>query len=171
MEFPEIATRWTALAAMAGAAVVLVCRLACVRGGTVRWIWTISCGVFLAHVACAFQFYHHWSHADAYHSTALRTEQVMGVFSGAGLYLNYLFALLWPADVIWWWNAPAAHVKQPRWLAWTFGIFFAFMAVNATIVFGGMMARIVGGVCATGIVLAVVLRDTRSKGVQEVSRD
>ncbi len=171
MDFPETATRCTAMVAMAGAAVALVCRLVPVRDGTVRWLWTISCGVFLLHVWCAFQFYHHWSHADACESTALRTEQVVGVYSGAGLYLNYLFALLWPLDAVWWWWAPAGHARRARWLAWAFGVFFAFMALNATIVFGGPAARVVGGVCVGGIVFAVAWRETRSKGIREVSRD
>jgi O-antigen ligase len=156
MELSEIATRWTALAAMIGAAVVVGCRLLLVRRGLLRWMWTLSCAVFLLHVCCAFQFYHHWSHADAYESTAVHTEETVGVHTGAGLYLNYLFALLWPTDVAWWWRDPVSYAEQPRWLVWTFGVFFAFMAVNATIVFGGLVARIAGAVCVAGILLAVM---------------
>jgi hypothetical protein len=160
MQPPELITRWSALVALAGATMVLGCWLGrlSVPGCVRRWVWTVSCALFLLHVGSAFGFYHHWSHADAYEATALRTRQTVGVDSGAGLYLNYLFALLWPADVLWWWLAPALHGIQPRWLAWTFGIFFAFMAVNATVVFGGTTARLLGVVCGVALILMVVAR-------------
>jgi len=159
MEFPDLLTRWTALGAMAGAALVLVCRLSLrsMRNEPLRWLWTVSCGVFLLHVACAFHFYHHWSHTDAYETTARRTQEMVGVASGSGLYLNYVFAALWPADVLWWWCAPRSYRERPRWLTWTYGFFFAFMAVNATIVFGGSVARITGCICCVAILLTVFL--------------
>jgi hypothetical protein len=158
MELAEQLTRWSALTALFGATVTLCCRLSrlSVPESILRGLWAASCVIFLIHVGCAFQFYHHWSHADAYEATAVRTRETVGVNTGAGLHLNYLFTAAWLADVAWWWTAPASHHRQPRWLTWTLAAFFGFMAINATIVFGGTAARWVGGGCAVLIVFAVV---------------
>src|SRR5437016_5284995 len=71
-----------------------------------RWTWTFACTLFLAHVICAFSYYHAWSHAAAYRETARQTAELTGWQWGGGLYLNYLVALVWLADVLWWWLAP-----------------------------------------------------------------
>ena len=63
------------------------------------WTWALVC--FLVHLAMAFHFYHHWSHAHAFE----RTRQVSGV--GEGVYISYLFTALWAADVACWWLRPA----------------------------------------------------------------
>src|SRR5262249_20786946 len=64
-----------------------------------RWIWTIGCGLFLAHVAGAFHFVHHWSHAAAWQDTAEQTEKLIGVSFGDGIYFSYLFLVTWVLDV------------------------------------------------------------------------
>jgi hypothetical protein len=66
-----------------------------------RWIWTLGCGLFVAHVACAFHFYHDWSHAAAWRDTAEQTQRIIGVAFGNGIYFNYTFLTLWVADVVW----------------------------------------------------------------------
>src|SRR5262249_53268697 len=43
-----------------------------------RWLNSFGCLAFIAHVVCAFQFYHHWSHAAAYADTARRTGELTG---------------------------------------------------------------------------------------------
>jgi hypothetical protein len=166
MELSEILTRWSALAAMVGGALVLGCRLSRLAAPPValRWIWTASYVVFLLHVGFAFQFFHHWSHTAALKVTAERTKETVGVDTGAGLYLNYLFTLLWSADVLWWWCRPASHSNQPGWIDWTFGILFGFMAFNATVVFGGTTARIIGAACMGAVlVLLLVARLVRER--------
>ena len=70
---------------------------------TARAIWTLGCVLFVVHVACAFHFYHHWSHAAAWQSTAQETEQLLGVAFGDGIYFSYLFLVLWVLDVAWLW--------------------------------------------------------------------
>lgn len=101
-----------------------------------RLFWTCGCLVFLAHVACAFQFYHHWSHAAAFEATAQRTLEVTGTDWGGGLYVNYAFALIWISDVAWWWCAAKSYRTRPRLVEWSVQSFMAFIAVNATVVFG-----------------------------------
>jgi len=91
-----------------------------------RWLNAIGCAAFLAHVACAFQFYHHWSHFAAYADTARQTAELTGWNSGTGLFINYLFALVWVATVI----------TRPR--GAIIGIvrgFFLFMIFNGAVVF------------------------------------
>jgi hypothetical protein len=91
-----------------------------------RSLNAIGCAAFLAHVVCAFQFYDHWSHSAAYAETARQTAQLTGWNSGVGLYINYLFALVWIATVI---TPPRGVIT---------GVvrgFFLFMVFNGAVVF------------------------------------
>jgi hypothetical protein len=124
-------------------AIAIACRL--LRGDAVaRLAWTLGCAVFITHVAFAFQFYHHWSHAAAYAATAEETAKVTGHAWGWGLYLDYAFALLWIITAIWWRPYPAR-------VGTAIQAFFAFMFFNATVVFGS------GWIRWTGIAAAILL--------------
>jgi hypothetical protein len=96
-------TVWLALAAYAIGTACIV-RSSFTRA---RWIWTLGCAFYLAHVLCAFGFFHNWSHTAAYVETAHQTRELVGWNWGAGIFVNYLFTLVWLADVLWWWLAPA----------------------------------------------------------------
>ena len=132
-----------------------------------RGVWTLSCLLYLVHVGCAFQFYHHWSHQAAYAETARRTAELFGRNSGAGLYFNYAFTLAWLVDVVWWWISPASRQRRPRWLSVAWHGFFLFMIVNATIIFETGLVRWLGaaGCAALG---AVWLRTRRKRNGDEV---
>jgi hypothetical protein len=100
-----------------------------------RWLWTIACGLLWIHVACAFQFEHHWSHAAASLQTARETAAVTGLDWDGGLWINYALLLLWVADVAWWWISPVTFAARPAivnrmWLG-----FLCFITLNATVVF------------------------------------
>jgi hypothetical protein len=153
MEPIDLLTRWTALAALCCGLLVIGCRWTAQAPQEVafRWIWSAGCALYLAHVGLAFHFYHHWSHAAAYESTAERTRQMVGVESGTGLYLNYLFTLLWPVDALWWWSRPVSYNNRSRWLTGSYFAFFGFMAFNATVVFGGGSARWLGLACCLAV--------------------
>jgi hypothetical protein len=101
-----------------------------------RLAWTTGCAVYLTHVVFAFHFLHHWSHAAAYAHTAQRTYAVVGVRFGEGIYLNYVFTVLWVADVVWWWIRAARKQPTPAIAYWLVNALFAFMFFNATVVFG-----------------------------------
>jgi len=122
-----------------------------------RAIWTVGCGLFLGHVACAFHFYHHWSHGAAWRQTADETEQLLGVPFGDGIYFNYLFLVLWVLDVLWLWTAgspqfrsaasatgvplqPASPAATPR---GRLGVhaFLLFIALNGAIIFEAGVTR------------------------------
>ncbi len=99
-----------------------------------RWLWTMGCLVYLIHVAVAFHFVHAWSHSAAYAHVLKRTLELTGLASGVGLYVNYAFGLLWLADTILWWHR--LDWSQRRIPYWIVQGIFAFLIVQATVVFG-----------------------------------
>jgi hypothetical protein len=119
-------------------------------GRLVRWLWTLGWLVFLVHVGAAFHYYHGWSHQHALE----RTHEQSGW--GEGIYLSYLFALLWGADVISWWIAPGWYARRSRWFDGLLHGYLAFITFNATVIFGkGAIQR--GGVILFGaLILSLV---------------
>lgn len=94
-----------------------------------RWLWAVSWAFCLIHVLCAYHFEHHWSQAAALKHTADLTEKVVGLYWSGGLYINYLFLILWGADVI-------RCFQTQRFTGAGMQIAAAFMMFNATVVFG-----------------------------------
>src|SRR5438045_1943928 len=90
-----------------------------------RLVWTAGCLTVMAHLACGFQF-HHWNLDEVLLDTAKRTEQVVGVAWGEGLYFNFLFVLVWLLDSGWWWTAPRSYLNRPCWLEVSIQAFLAF---------------------------------------------
>ena len=139
MDDGDLAIRWTVRVAMALYVMSLV--LSGLAGTRQSWLvaarlaWSLGCLAYLAHVACAFEYAHHWSHPDAYAATARQTEEIVGLKFGGGLYANYAFTLVWMLDVCWWWAGIERYRARPRWVAWTVYGFLGFIAVNATVVF------------------------------------
>jgi hypothetical protein len=145
-------TIWLALGGYAGGAALML--LARGRpGGLVRarWPWTAGCGLFAAHVVCAFSYYHNWSHGAAYRETARQTGELTGFHWGGGLILNYLLGILWLCDVVWWWMMPASFARRPRRLVLAWHGFFFFMVFNGTVVFGSGPVRWFGLVLCGGL--------------------
>jgi hypothetical protein len=142
MDPGELLTRWSVRLAM-----TLYVLSVAVRGRSLRWsrvAWTAGCGLYLLHVVCAFEYYHHWSHAEAYASTARQTAATIGLEWGGGLYANYAFTLVWCVDVCWWWLGGASYLARPRIVDWLVHGFIAFMAFNATVVFATGFSRRLG---------------------------
>jgi hypothetical protein len=68
----------------------------------------------------AFEIHHDWSHAAAIQSTLERTESTTGFRTGAGLYVNYLFTLVWVSDAVYWWLAGVKRYRdRPAWMMLT----------------------------------------------------
>jgi hypothetical protein len=86
-------------------------------------------------VFSAFQFVHQWSQDDAYAHTARETAAKVGIDWGGGLYINYVFIVLWAGDVAWWWLGPASYRRRPRFVAVLLHAFLAFILFNATVIF------------------------------------
>lgn len=133
----ELLIRWSARLAVAcyGARVIFDVRPAGWNSSrAARLWWTIGCAIFLVHVAAAFHFHHHWNHAAAFDETAQRTAEMTGWNSGAGLYVNEAFLLLWLTDVALWWRNPSW--PQNRRVYCVVQSIFAFLMIQATAVFG-----------------------------------
>ena len=100
-----------------------------------RSAWTAGLLVYVIHVAAAFQFRHHWSHAVAFEDTARQTAAQFGMWWGGGLYFNYVFTAVWIFDVIWLWRSADSYSGRPRWITAAIQSFMAFMFFNAVVVF------------------------------------
>jgi hypothetical protein len=98
--------------------------------------WTLGCVLCLLHIAVAFHLSHGWSHEAAWE----HTKQAGGY--GDGIYVNYAFALVWLADVVWASVAFGSYLARPRWLNWMVYGFLVFVAFNAAVVFGSEFWRI-----------------------------
>src|SRR5262249_39048481 len=109
-----------------------------VLGRLARWCWTLGWLAYLIHLAMAFHYYHHWSHANA----VKPTHDVSGV--GEGIYVSHLFTLAWTADVVWWWRRPEGYAVRPPWVGWLLHGFMLFMIFNATVVYEHGLIRWAG---------------------------
>ena len=106
-----------------------------------RAFWTLGFAAYLAHVLCAFAFVHHWSHAEAATHTGYRTGEMTGWFWTGGIWLNYLFTLLWAGDVIYWWSGLDRYARRPERYRWFVHALFAFMIFQAGVVFAAGLTR------------------------------
>lgn len=92
-------------------------------------VWFSSWLLCVIHVACAYHFEHRWSQAAALKHTAEMTDRVVGWYWAGGLYVNYLFLLLWGRDVL---RVCRSRTCSPIGMH----LVAAFMMFNATVVFG-----------------------------------
>lgn len=130
---------WVSVAAWAA---VMAGRL---RGRECRgaWLlWAAGCAAYGLHLAAAFAGPYRWSHAVAWAETARRTRELTGVDAGAGLWLNYLFGLVWLGDLAGW-RIRGAPLPGGRWRPAALGLhgFLAFMIFQGTVVFGAGPSR------------------------------
>ncbi len=97
--------------------------------------------------------FHHGSQAAALKSTAAQTEQLLGFRFGAGLYINYLFVVVWLGDAAFRLFGSSRYVSLPSWYRPMLIGFLVFIAINGAIVFQSGWIRIVGigCVCMLGI--------------------
>lgn len=126
-------------------------------GRLARWCWTWAWACFVVHVALAFHYYDHWSHAAAFE----RTRQVSGL--GEGLYVSYGFLLAWTADVWFWWLQPADYANRPTWVGVVLHTTMLWIIFNGMVVFETGLIRWAGLIMF--VVLAVAWVLTRSNRV------
>ena len=123
-----------------------------------RLAWTIGCAALVAHFICAFQFYHAWSQQSAYSETARQTAEVFRINWGGGLFINYAVAILWTADLVWWWLAGvSAYRRRPWWLTLFWHGFLIFIIFNATVVFKDGPVRWIGLLISLSLILSWIL--------------
>ena len=128
------------------------------RGELARRAWTAGAVFFVGHVIAAFEVVHHWSHLAALTETARQTLAMTGFNSGFGLWLNYLFAAIWVADVAIMWLAPRRYASRPRSLVWLLHGFLLFMVINGTIVFAHGPTRSTSLAALGGLLLLALYR-------------
>lgn len=165
MEWGELLTRGTAQVAMAGYLSRVLLDVAGwnseAGNSWKRGLWTLGCLALWLHMAAAFEFVHHWSHADALHATAEQTQRVTGWFWGGGVYVNYAFAVYWLADVISWWRQGPDFPRRSRVRFWLMHAVFGFLIFNATVVFGPAYWRSIG----TGFLLVCLVAYLRRRNL------
>ncbi len=154
-EFLTSWTIWIALAAyFAGLAGLLLCRLQPNLQSVTRWVWTVGCVFYLGHVVSAFQFYHDWSHQSAIIETARQTKEVVGQAVGGGIYMTYLFTLIWVLDAGWWWlKGNSGYFRRSKTISLSIHFFLFFIVFNGTIIFEGGLLRLLSALAIVGLVI------------------
>jgi hypothetical protein len=167
----EILTRltvWVAVAGYAaGAAAFALSRQRYGWESAARLVWTVACAGLIAHAACAFHFYHGWSHGAAYLDTARQTGEVFGLDWGGGLFVNYALIAGWVADVSCWWARGLDSYRRRPWpLVAAWHGFLLFIIFNATVVFKTGAARWAGLCVCVGLCAAwrLAARDVQIRG-------
>ncbi len=107
------------------------------------WSFTLGLVLALVHTALAFDLVHNWVHADAVLATARQTDEVFGVAVGWGVYVNYLFYVVWAADAAWW-RKSADVWQRPALATWTLRAFYLMIIVNAAVIFAAGPRRVLG---------------------------
>lgn len=123
--------------------------------GTARIGWTAGLGLYLVHILFAFDAFYDWSHHVAMEVTAKETAAVIGLETGFGLWVNYVFGLILALDVLRQWRAGTRrYALAIDWLV-------IFMIVNGAIIFADGITRLYGVV----LVIAVIALRWRRRGL------
>ena len=133
------------------------------RRALLRAIWTAGFAAFAVHVVAAFDAYYRWSHALALAETARQSAERFGFDSGSGLYLNYLFAAVWGADVLAWWLRPEGYARRPVALTFLIHGFLFFILFNGSVVFASGLSRWLGLAATAAWVVCLVQAARRTK--------
>lgn len=105
------------------------------------YLWFAGFMFLVLHVCLSFHFVHHWLHSDAWNRTASETDKLFGIRSGHGIWANYLMLGIWGLDLVRLYKAKRIG-RIPSILADRFvAVFFGFMFINSTIVFGPLVYR------------------------------
>jgi hypothetical protein len=123
--------------------------------------WTISAtGAILlaAHIAVAMAVWHGWSHASALDATARQTNEVFGFNWGGGVYVNYLVAVVWMAELFVWRQWPEGYASRPGWIKWSLRGFYFVIIVSAAVIFATAWRRVLGAAILAVLVASWIKR-------------
>ena len=109
-----------------------------------RAFWTSGALLALIHSVAAFVVFYDGSHDTARAETMRQTAALTGVEFSGGIYVNYLFLLVWLGDAVWWWVAPMSYRARPRALGLAVRGFIFFIILNGAVIFADGWARVVG---------------------------
>ncbi len=130
-----LSTAWVSFALWAGAVGLMIpatageWRARATRFRVARWSWALGAAMFLVHFVIAFHFAHRWRHANAFEHVTQTA-----VF-GPGIFVSYLFTLVWLTDAAWWVLWPTGYSVRPKWAGWAVHGFMAFITFNGTVVY------------------------------------
>jgi hypothetical protein len=119
-----------------------------------RWSWTAAILLALLHVVVAFELVYAWNHEAAVEATVQQTADRFGRGWRGAIYVNYIFLIIWFADVCWWWAAPLSHRTRSRRLENVRLGLFVFMFFNGAVVFASPAGRSVGIAALAAVLLA-----------------
>ena len=131
-------------------------------GRLITWVWLLGALFAMAHSLGALMTFHHGSQEAALESTAEQTEQLLGFRFGLGLYVNYLFVVVWLADAVFRLLAPSRYVLLPKWYRRSVIGFLVFIAINGAIVFKSGWIRIIGVSCVCLLGALALIRARKS---------
>ena len=112
----------------------------------IGWPWHASAlglALSLLHTVLAFDVVHGWSHEDAVLNTAMQTERVFGTAVGWGVYVNYVFFLVWLLDLVDWRRAGGVERRSTAALL-ALQIFYLVIVLNAAVIFAAGSRRAAG---------------------------
>lgn len=112
-----------------------------------RWSAPLSftgLALLIVHIVLAYAVRHGWSHEAAVRATAQQTAAVYGLDWGGGIYVNYLFALVWAIDAGQWSVSPASAAARPPAIHWALRVFYILIIVNGAVIFVPGPRRVLG---------------------------
>lgn len=159
-DFGFACTVWTARVAVAGWFGLLLVgpRAASPSLRLGRALWTFGAAAMIVHVLCAFHFVHGWSQTSAWEHTARRTAETTGFDWGGGLLINEVFLAWWSFDAATLWRNPLPEWRRSAWYEVPLHAVFAFLMVNATVVFGPPHWRVTSAVAAAALIVTYAFR-------------
>jgi hypothetical protein len=113
--------------------------------------------------------YHTWTSLSAFHggslteaieSTARRTDALLGIRVGEGVYVNYAFVAVWWLDASWRWRSRGTGW---RWLQIAVDFFLISLSFFGAIVFASGPIRYAGIIVVFVWIWLAIVRRTRSK--------
>jgi len=116
-------------------------------------VWSTACLFAAVHAYLALSDVHQWNHQHAFDHIANETERVLGFRFGYGVYFNYLFVIVWIADVIWLWSSPESYQNRSNRLSSAFHLFLILIMVNGAVVFRDGLPRYLGIVVIASILV------------------
>jgi hypothetical protein len=119
-----------------------------------RLLFTFGGLLLVVHSLAAFQVRYAWSQEAALRDTAQQTLAVTGMAVGAGLFVNYAFALVWLGEISWWWRFPEGYCARSRPLDLAVRAFFFFMFANGAFVFVRGPLRWIGAAALLAVLAA-----------------
>jgi hypothetical protein len=120
-----------------------------------RWLDAVSLAglaLLLVHIALAYGVRHGWSHDAAVRATAQQTAAVYGIDWGGGIYINYLFALVWAIDAWQWSVSPAAAAARRPAILWALRAFYGVIIANGAVIFVPGARRWIGIAITLGLI-------------------